>query len=97
MEHSDGAVRNWDFHLTRTHIYFPYVIDFVVAVYSLVVGILLGKVSTGIQSLVDANKRFEQTIDGAVPYNYEFKIVTWCPCGRTLPAQTLYDLSLIHI
>ena len=87
MEQSDGTVRNWDFTVTRTRIYLPYVIGCVVAVYSLVVGILLGKVSTGIQSLVDADKRFERTIDG----NYEFKIVGWCPCGRTLPARTLYD------
>ena len=89
MEYSDGTVRNWGFQLTRTHIYF--VISCVVAVYSLIVSVLLGKVSNGIQSLVDANKRFEQTINGAVPPNYEFKIVGWCPCGRTLPAQTLYD------
>lgn len=90
MEFSDGSVRNPRFRVSGTHIYA--VIGCVVAVYSLAVAILLGKVSNGIHRLVESNARAERRIAGLVQVedeDVEFKIVSWCPCGRTLPAETL--------
>ena len=91
MEFSDGGVRN------RGHSFFggtqvQIVVGCVVAIYLLAVAILLGRVNNGIQRIAESNTRAERRIADIVQpkdKDIEFKIVSWCPCGRTLPAETL--------
>ena len=88
MEQSDGTVRNWDFTVTRTRIYLPYHL-------LRRSGLLTVVASAGNEHRYEplTQKRFAQTIDGS----YEFKLVAWCPCGRTFPAQHGMTVTLTRL
>jgi len=57
------------------------------AVFTLVVSVLLGRVDGGIRSLVGINERATEETR-RVRAAGRHKIVAWCPCGRTLAANT---------
>lgn len=57
------------------------------AAFTLVVSVLLGRVDGGIRSLVGINERATEETRRVRAAGLH-KIVAWCPCGRTLAANT---------
>jgi len=89
-ELSDGAVRPWylrdDDRRTRL-VYGAGAV--VVALFGLIFSFLLGSVDGGIRTLVGQNRQaLDFTRAVAQTKSYQHHIVSWCPCGRTLPAGT---------
>ena len=86
-ELSDGAVRPWylrdDDRRTRI-VYGAGAV--VVALFGLIFSFLLGSVDGGIRTLVGQNRQALGFTRGVT--QTEYHIVSWCPCGRTLPAGT---------
>ena len=86
-ELSDGAVRPWylrdDDRRTRL-VYGAGAV--VVALFGLIFSFLLGSVDGGIRTLVGQNRQALGFTRGVT--QTEYHIVSWCPCGRTLPAGT---------
>jgi hypothetical protein len=98
-EMSDGVVvRGWgyrDDRLKRLYVILGCVLGvlgcvFVVSSF-ISTSILVGSVNSGIQTLVTQNNEAEEAFEKQLSQQdvAEFKIVSWCPCGRTLPANTI--------
>ena len=100
-EMSDGVlVRGWgyrDDRLKRLYMILGCVLGVLGCVFvvssSLSTSFILGSVNSGIQTLVTQNNEakadFEKQTSVLEDDVEEFKIVSWCPCGRTLPANTI--------
>jgi hypothetical protein len=99
-EMSDGiVVRGWGFRderLKRLYVILACVLGFMGCVFvgsTLSTNVLLRSVSSGVQTLVTQNNEakadFEEQKSLLEDDVGEFKIVTWCPCGRTLRANAI--------
>jgi len=100
-EMSDGVlVRGWgyrDDRLKRLYVILGCVLGVLGCVFvvssSLSTSFLLGNVNSGIQTLVTQNNEakadFEKQTSVLEDDVGEFKIVSWCPCGRTLSANAI--------
>lgn len=89
-ELSDGAVRPWYLRDDdrRTRVVYG-VGAVVVALFGLVFSFLLGSVDGGIRTLVGQNRQALDFTRGVTQTaSHQYYIVSWCPCGRTLPAGT---------
>ena len=99
-ETSDGiVVRGWGFRderLKRLYVILACVLGFMGCVFvgsTLSTNVLLRSVSSGVQTLVTQNNEakadFQEQKSLLEDDVGEFKIVTWCPCGRTLQANAI--------
>ena len=57
------------------------------AIFGLVVSVLLGSVNGGIEALTRQNARSVELASHRT--EREYKMVSWCPCGRTMRAGAL--------
>jgi hypothetical protein len=88
VEMSDGAMRPWylrDEDRRRGFVYGVGAVAF--AIFGLVVSVLLGSVNGGINTLTRQTERSVEIASHR--YGREYHIVSWCPCGRTMPAGAL--------
>ena len=88
VETSDGAVRPWHVREEDRHRRIAYGVSAVAfAIFALVVSVLLGSVNGGIEALTRQNARSVELASHRT--EREYKMVSWCPCGRTIQAGAL--------
>ena len=88
VETSDGAVRSWHVRDEDRHRRIAYGVSAVAfAIFALVVSVLLGSVNGGIEALTRQNARSVELASHRT--EREYKMVSWCPCGRTMRAGAL--------
>lgn len=88
VETSDGAVRPWHVREEDRHRRIAYGVSAVAfAIFALVVSVLLGSVNGGIEALTRQNARSVELASRRT--EREYKMVSWCPCGRTMRAGAL--------
>ena len=89
---SDGRVRSWRSWAHRDDWEGQRVVGWALALaigaFALVVSVLLGRVDGGVRALARLGERHVEMANRVS--THEYKIVSWCPCGRTLPAGALY-------
>ena len=89
-ELSDGAVRPWylrDDDRRRRFVYGAGAL--VVALFGFVFSFLLASVDGGIRTIVGQNREYaDYRREITQTERDQYYIVSWCPCGRTLPAGT---------
>jgi len=91
VETSDGAVRSWHVRDEDRHRRIAYGVSAVAfAIFALVVSVLLGSVNGGIEALTRQNARSVELASHRT--EREYKMVSWCPCGRTIQAGALASL-----
>jgi hypothetical protein len=92
VETSDGAVRPWHVRDEERHRRIAYGVSAVAfAIFALVVSVLLGSVNGGIEALTRQNARSVELASHRT--EREYKMVSWCPCGRTIQAGALGSIQ----